>query len=149
MTPTSTPTAKDSLIQTFFAYSRTFEDIVKNDDAKPIVKFIYTPAILMDRGTPTYLLAAEADVIQAFSSLIAQLKEAGFHHSKLNSYSATILDEANGVGLISGTATRYKDAAESEILETFGFTYTLKKTDAGWKIIFGIIHDTATAIAFA
>ncbi len=43
MTPT--PSAKDSLIQTFFAYSKTFEEIVDNNDAEPIVPFIHTPAI--------------------------------------------------------------------------------------------------------
>jgi hypothetical protein len=101
----------------------------------------------MAPGDLPALLASEKAIIQGFSGLIAQLKAAGFHHSKLDSYSATILDEANGIGLISGTATRYKDAAESEILQTFGFTYTLRKTDAGWKIISGIIHDTATANA--
>lgn len=141
-----TPTDKDLVTDAFINYSKTFEKIVADNDPKDIIPFFHIPAILIAPEQDPVLLASETNIIVVFDKLIQQLKAAGFDHSKLNTISTKLLSPTEG--LVSGTATRYKDKAEKNILQEFGFTYTLRKTDQEWKIIAGIIHDQTTALKF-
>jgi hypothetical protein len=133
-------------IQTFLSYSQTFEQMVKTGDASIIVPFLHIPAILIAPDQDPILMASDSAITVVFGQLIQQLKDAQFDHSKLTSINAKGLSPTEVI--ISGTATRYKDAAETLILQSFGFTYTLRKSGIDWKIILGIIHGIETAITF-
>ncbi len=137
---------KDKVTQTFLIYSQTFEKLVAENNPSLILPFFHLPSILIAPEQEPVLMTSEEAVKQVFSQLIKQLTDYGFDHSKLNSLSTKILSEKEGI--VSGTATRYKDKEETEILQKFGFTYTLRNTGSEWKIIMGIIHDTETALNF-
>jgi len=135
-----------SALQTFSDYSQTFEGMVATGQAKVIAPFFFLPSILIAPSQEPLLMTAEHEVIRIFEQLIHQLKGAGFDHSKLTKVSAKELSSMEV--MISGTATRYQDQAETQILEEFGFTYTLRQSSMNWKIILGIIHGMKTAITF-
>lgn len=138
--------ATEQVTNTFLQYSQTFEKLVAENNPSLILPFLHLPSILIAPGQEPVLMTSEEAVKQVFSQLIKQLKDYGFDHSKLNSLSTKILSDKEG--MVSGTATRYKNKEETEILQEFGFTYTLRNTGSEWKIIMGIIHDTETALNF-
>jgi hypothetical protein len=70
---------------------------------------------------------------------IQKLSKQGYSYSQLHELEVKQL--RHNLAIVSGTATRHKE--NHEILDEFGFTYTLRKIPKGWKIIVGVIHDRA------
>lgn len=133
-------------LEIFKDYSQNFEVMVNREDATIILPFFYLPSILITPGQDPILMISEQQVIGVFQQLISTLKARHFHHSKLTQISTKELSAAEAI--ISGTAIRYQDQAENQVLEELGFTYTLCKKEMAWKIIVGIIHGTEAAITF-
>jgi hypothetical protein len=125
------------VLNTFFAYAKAFETL----DPNQVVKFFNTPAMLM---TPKdfALMLDEATIKLVFLQLFTDLKQKNFKESQLNRYQVTQLSENQAI--VSGAATRYdKDGA---VLEEFGLTYTLRLDNNQWKIVAGVLHDTAPLV---
>ncbi|HEY5138117.1 MAG TPA: hypothetical protein VIJ25_02190 [Methylococcales bacterium] len=121
-----------AVLKTFTDYSNDFGKL--EPDLMP--KYFHLPAMLMTSGEVA-LMTENSSVIGVFTQLFAQLEHAGFKESKLNSLQISLVSEKQSI--VSGVATRYKQ--NDSILEHFGLTYTLRRTDNSWKIIVGVLHD--------
>lgn len=129
----------DVVLKTFMSYAKAFETLVPS----AVLSYFHRPALLvspkksvaMTNWPMTFLILRK---------LMNDLRKQGYAKNKFQSIETKLLSDY--LALISGVATRYK--ADGSELESFGFTYTLCKTDKGWKIIVGVIHDIHAALKF-
>jgi pimeloyl-ACP methyl ester carboxylesterase len=122
----------DNIQSTFGAYAEAFNTLEPTE----VKDFFNKPSMLMTSNE--YVVMTDSDaVLNVFKKLMNELKDKDFKESKV--LSLDIKQLSDNQGLIVGTAKRF-DKADKEI-EHFGFTYTLRKVDAVWKIIAGVLHD--------
>jgi hypothetical protein len=125
-------------IKTIF---QKYTDAFNTKKASNLIPFFHYPTILIDRDKKPAFLGSIIGSIKArigLGGVIKELQKQGFDHSKLDDEpQVKLLSET--LGIITGNATRYK--TDHSPLESFGYTYTFRKTSEGWKIITGIIHD--------
>ena len=74
-----------------------------------------------------------------FTKLMADLKKQNFARSEIHEENTKVKLLSDNLATITGTATRYRK--DETKLESFDFTYTMRKVSDSWKIIIGIIHD--------
>jgi hypothetical protein len=124
------------ILATFREYTETF----RQKKAAPLLRFYAFPALMVDRDEKPKVLSNSVIAFIGLSLAIQKLKTQGYECSHLHELGAKQLRE--NLAIVSGTATRHDK--QKEIIDKFGFTYTLCKTDKNWKIIAGIIHDIET-----
>jgi ketosteroid isomerase-like protein len=118
--------------KTFGAYATAFNTL----DPTAVEPYFHKPAMLMT--SDQYVVMADSKAVLAvFNKLMSSLKDKNFKESKV--LSLEIKQLSDNQGLVVGAAKRFDK--ESKEIEHFGFTYTLRKTDQGWKIIVGVLHD--------
>jgi len=81
------------------------------------------------------------EVLGVFNMLMERLRKLNFTKSEIEG-SLKVTQLSDNQGLVSGVAKRFDK--EGKEIEHFGFTYTLRKVEKGWKIITGVIHDPET-----
>ncbi len=129
---------KQCVKETFKQYSDSFALL----DPQALVPFYHLPAILID-SKQVFSVNSEAEILGILTPMIEGLKHIGYTHSEITNLNAKLLSD--NTALVSGIGIRFKK--DGNELGKFGFTYTLRKTDQGWKIIAGIIHDTDKALS--
>ena len=77
-----------------------------------------------------------------FTKIVLDLKKQNYGRSETSPLQVKFL--ADNLASVSAVVTRY--TKDNQALNTFGFTYTLRKVGAQWKIIVGIIHNLVDAI---
>ena len=138
---------------TFMSYSVAFNTL----KAANVSGYFHLPAVLMaskeiQLTNPVELIKQVEfmnsidDVEDVFRKLFKYLKDNEFKRSTLDSMQIKMVSDNQAI--VVGVATRYRE--NKSVLEHFGFTYTLRKTDKSfkindvehnWKIITGVIHD--------
>jgi len=83
------------------------------------------------------VLATAADVEALLTQVMEGLKARGYARSELLDRHVKQMRE--NIALVSVGRIRY--ATDGRELERFGETYTVRKTEAGWKIVVAMIHD--------
>ena len=77
------------------------------------------------------------DSQNAFGPMIEDLKAIGFRRSALDLCNIRFLGPKLAVA-----STVWRRLGENDrLLETFGATYTLLETSAGWKVVMATLHD--------
>jgi ketosteroid isomerase-like protein len=126
------------IADTFQAYIKAFN----TKKGSNLLPFFHDPILLIDREKDPVIfdksIIGRIKSSIGFKKVFKDLEKSGFDHSELdNEPQVKLLSET--IGIITGNATRYK--TDHSVLERFGYTYTFRKTSAGWKIVVGIIHD--------
>lgn len=117
-------------------YYRAFSTLEMDE----ILRFFHQPFLFMGPAG-VFIVPTTADLADAFSPAVNDLRARGYGRSELNLEQLTILSTT--AALARGVALRYK--TDGDELEHAGVTYLLYKTDAGWKIAVLVLHDAGSA----
>jgi hypothetical protein len=121
-----------AVLEVFNNYNLAFRKL----DPKILVDFYYYPSILTD-NEQTILMFHPLVGYFVFGSVVKKFEMQNYGYSILNTITAKQMSE--NLALVSGRATRHRK--DDTPYEEFGFTYTFRKKDDKWKIIYGVIHD--------
>jgi ketosteroid isomerase-like protein len=121
------------ILKTFQDYTDTF----KQKNALALLPFYEFPALIVDRDEKPKVLSNPMIAAIGLHLTIQKLVKQGYACSKLHALEAKQV--RYNLAIVGGTATRHKENGDE--LDKFGFTYTLRKSSKGWKIVAGVIHD--------
>ena len=97
----------------------------------------FNPQHTFLHGETVFLAESLDDTKEAFAPMIENLREAGFRKSVLDLCNIKMLGPEMSI-----TTTLWRRLGENDtLLESFGATYTLLKTSAGWKVVVAAVHD--------
>jgi len=133
------PMARDAeaIIQTFTNYVQTFQAL---DPHAPLL-YCHVPCMFIS-PQGVRVMATAAEVIALFSQVMEGLKARSYARSELTDLHVHQMSE--NTAFVSVSRVRYK--SDGQELEQLGETYTLRRTDDGWKIAVAIIHDPDTVL---
>ncbi len=114
------------------AYVRAFETLRVDE----VVPFYELPCTFI-RPDGVWVVQDEATAIVLAAHLIDHAVAQGYHRTEV--LELTIRTLARDLAELSGVFVRY-DAAALEI-GRFGFTYIVRGSSDGWKIVVAIAHD--------
>lgn len=134
---TSKANEVETIHKTFLEYGETFKTL----NPLKVLAYYQFPAILIENGSkprtlPFWPFGWLVGLV-LFSVLMLELRRDQFQRSDITQLSVQQLSD--DLALVSGRATRFKK--DDTELKRFGFTYTMRKSQQGWKIIVGTIHD--------
>jgi ketosteroid isomerase-like protein len=131
-----TPEA-ESIKQTFNNYIQTFQSL----DPHGALPYFHVPCMFIPpRGVR--VLATAADIEALLIQVMAGLKARSYARSELTELH--VKQMSGNTALVSVSRIRY--ATDGRELDRLGETYTLRKTEAGWKIAVAMIHDPDTVL---
>lgn len=127
----------NNVIDTITEYNKAFAEL------KPsrLGSFYHYPSILI---TPETAVSINnwLKLWIVFTKISLDLKKQNYGRSETSPLNVKFL--AENLAVVSAVVTRY--TKDNQPLNTFGFTYTLPKVGAQWKIIVGIIHDVDAVV---
>ena len=110
-------------------------------DSKAIVPYFHQPCMMITRQG-LFMLASSMEIEGLLESMQENMKARGYARSAWAHQHVKLLNDSTAVA--SNVGVRYKmDGTE---LERIGATYTLRKTDDGWKIAVLIGHAPDTIL---
>jgi hypothetical protein len=126
-----------NVIETITEYNKAFANL------KPSIlgPFYHYPSILITPET-SVSINNWLKLWIVFTKIVLDLKKQNYGRSETSPLQVKFL--ADNLASVSAVVTRY--TKDNQALNTFGFTYTLRKVGAQWKIIVGIIHNLVDAI---
>ena len=83
------------------------------------------------------VMATAADIEALFRQLMASLKARSYARSELTALHVHQLSET--IAMVSVSRVRYN--TDGQELERLGETYTLRRTEDGWKIVVAMMHN--------
>lgn len=104
---------------------------------KALLPFYHYPSMLISPDK-SVVIKNGLEAWLVFTKLMADLKRQNFDRSEIHN-NTKVKFLSDNLAIITGAATRYKK--DNTELESFDFTYTMRKVSDRWKIIVGIIHD--------
>jgi len=118
--------------ETLRAYVSAFEKLVP----EPICAFYHLPCMFI---VPTGVLAAsDASAAHTIASLLIQhARSQGYRRTEIHDISTRSL--ASNLAAVTGVFVRFN--ANDEEIGRLGFTYTMRQTPAGWRIVVAMVHD--------
>ena len=121
-----------NVIETITEYNKAFANL------KPSIlgPFYHYPSILITPET-SVSINNWLKLWIVFTKIVLDLKKQNYGRSETSPLQVKFL--ADNLASVSAVVTRY--TKDNHALNTFGFTYTLRKVGVQWKIIVGIIHD--------
>jgi hypothetical protein len=122
----------EAITQTFATYVQTFQTL----DPHMTLPYFHIPCMFIP-PQGVRVLATAADVEALLIQVMKGLKTRGYARSELTGLHAHQMSE--NTALVSVSRARYK--SDGQELERLGETYTLRRTDNGWKIVVAMIHD--------
>jgi ketosteroid isomerase-like protein len=128
---------EEAIAQTFTNYIQTFETI----DPHATLPYFHVPCIFIP-PQGVRVLATAADVEALLTQVMEGLKARSYARSELTDLHVHQMSE--NTALVSVSRVRYK--SDGQELERLGETYTLRRTDDGWKIALAMIHDPDTVL---
>ena len=123
---------EEAIAQTFTDYLETFQKL----DSRATLPYFHVPCMFIP-PQGVRVLATAADVEALLTQVMEGLKARGYARSELLDRHVKQMSE--NIALVSVGRVRY--ATDGRELERFGETYTVRKTEAGWKIVVAMIHD--------
>ena len=126
-----------NVIETITEYNKAFANL------KPSIlgPFYHYPSILITPET-SVSINNWLKLWIVFTKIVLDLKKQNYGRSETSPLQVKFL--ADNLASVSAVVTRY--TKDNQALNTFGFTYTLRKVGPQWKIIVGIIHNLVDAI---
>jgi len=128
---------EEAITQTFCNYIRTFQAL---DPLAPLPYF-HVPCMFIP-PQEVRVLATAADVEALLTQVMEGLKARSYARSELTELH--VKQMSGNTALVSVSRVRY--ATDGRELERLGETYTLRKTEDGWKIAVAMIHDPDTIL---
>jgi uncharacterized NTF2-like protein DUF6841 len=123
---------EEAITQTFTNYIETFQKL----NPHVTLPYFHVPCMFIP-PQGVRVLATAADVEALLTQVMEGLKARGYARSELLDRHVKQMSE--NIALVSVGRVRY--ATDGRELERFGETYTVRKTEAGWKIVVAMIHD--------
>lgn len=128
----------NEVLETFNQYGEAFS-LLK---PRALLSFYHYPSMLISHDK-SVVIKNGFEAWLVFTKLMADLKKQNFARSEIHEEKTKVKFLSDNLATITGTATRYRK--DGTILESFDFTYTMRKVSDQvsdhWKIIVGIIHD--------
>jgi ketosteroid isomerase-like protein len=128
---------EEAITQTFTNYIQTFQTI----DPHATLPYFHVPCMFIP-PQGVRVLATAADVEALLTQVMEGLKARSYARSELTDLHVHQMSE--NTALVSVSRVRYK--SDGQELERLGETYTLRRTDDGWKIAVAMIHDPDTVL---
>ena len=122
-------------IDIFWSYTRAFQAF----DAKAVATFFHEPSMLV---TPRGVLALPNTwaVEQAYAEIMDQLRGGPYASTEFSSARERVLSDE--LVELSGNGT-WVDRDGRRYMP-FGFTYTLRQTELGYRIVVALVHAPGT-----
>ena len=133
------PMAQDEaeITQTFTNYVQTFQTLAPH----ATLPYFHVPCMFIP-PQGVRVLATAADVEALLTQVMEGLKARSYARSEVMDLH---VKQMNGnTALVSVSRVRY--ATDGRELERLGETYTLRRTEGGWKIAVAMIHDPDTIL---
>lgn len=128
------------ITQTFTCYVQTFQTL----EPYATLPYCHVPCMFIS-PQGIRVMATAAEVVTLFTQAMQGLKARSDARSELTDLHVHQMSE--NTAFVSVSRVRYKsDGSERERL---GETYTLRRTDDGWKIAVAMIHDPDTMLRCA
>jgi hypothetical protein len=122
-------------IDTFWSYTRAFQAL----DAKAVATFFHEPAMMITaRGV--LALPNTWAVEHAYADIMDQLRGGLYASTEFSSVSERVLSDE--LVELAGNGT-WVDR-EGRRYMPFGFTYTLRRTELGYRIVVALVHAPRT-----
>jgi ketosteroid isomerase-like protein len=128
---------EEAITQTFTHYIQTFQRL----DPHATLPYFHVPCMFIP-AQGVRVLATAADVEALLAQVMEGLKARSYARSELMDFH--VKQMSGNTALVSVSRVRY--ATDGRELERLGETYTLRKTEDGWKIAVAMIHDPDTVL---
>jgi ketosteroid isomerase-like protein len=126
-----------AITQTFANYIQTFQRL----DPHATLPYFHLPCMFIP-PQGVRVLATAADVEALLTEVMEGLKARSYARSEL--MDLRVKQMSGNTALVSVSRVRY--ATDGRELEQSGETYTLRRTEGGWKIAVAMIHDSDTVV---
>src|SRR5262245_21694378 len=123
---------EEAITQTFNKYIQMFQTL----DPHATLPYFHVPCMFIP-PQGVRVLATAADVEALLIQVMESLKARGYARSALMELRVKTM--SGNTALVSVSRVRY--STDGRELERLGETYTLRKTEGGWKIAVAMIHD--------
>jgi ketosteroid isomerase-like protein len=123
---------EEAITQTFTNYTQTFQTL----DPRAVLPYFHFPCMFIP-PQGVRVLATAADVEALLTQVMESLKARSYARSELTELH--VKQMSGNTALVSVSRIRY--ATDGRELERVGETYTLRRTEGGWKIAVAMIHD--------
>ena len=123
---------EEAITQTFTNYTQTFQAL----DPRAVLPYFHFPCMFIP-PQGVRVLATAADVEALLTQVMESLKARSYAWSELTELH--VKQMSGNTALVSVSRIRY--ATDGRELERVGETYTLRRTEGGWKIAVAMIHD--------
>ena len=127
----------EAITQTFTKYIQTFQTLGPH----ATLPYFHVPCMFIP-PQGVRVLATAADVEALLTQVMEGLKARSYARSELTDLHVHQMSE--NTALVSVSRVRYK--SDGQELERLGETYTLRRTEGGWKIAVAMIHDPDTIL---
>jgi ketosteroid isomerase-like protein len=131
---------EEAITQTFTNYTQAFQTL----DPRAALSYFHIPCMFIP-SQGVRVLATAADVEALLTQVMEGLKARGYARSELTDFCVKLM--SGNTALVSVSRARY--APDGRELERLGETYTLRRTEGGWKIVVAMIHDPDTILRSA
>jgi ketosteroid isomerase-like protein len=128
---------EEAINQTFTHYIQTFQRL----DPHATLPYFHVPCMFIP-AQGVRVLATAADVEALLAQVMEGLKARSYARSELMDF--RVKQMSGNTALVSVSRVRY--ATDGRELERLGETYTLRRTEGGWKIAVAMIHDPDTVL---
>jgi ketosteroid isomerase-like protein len=128
---------EEAINQTFTHYIQTFQRL----DPQATLPYFHVPCMFIP-AQGVRVLATAADVEALLAQVMEGLKARSYARSELMDF--RVKQMSGNTALVSVSRVRY--ATDGRELERLGETYTLRRTEGGWKIAVAMIHDPDTVL---
>jgi ketosteroid isomerase-like protein len=126
-----------AITQTFADYIQTFQRL----DPHATLPYFHVPCMFIP-PQGVRVLATALDVEALLTEVMEGLKARSYARSEL--IDLHVKQMSANTALVSVSRVRY--ATDERELERLGETYTLRRTEGGWKIAVAMIHDPDTVL---
>jgi ketosteroid isomerase-like protein len=128
---------EQAITQTFTDYTQAFQTL----DPRATLPYFHVPCMFIP-PQGVRVLATAADVEAHLIQVMEGLKARSYARSELMDFH--VKQMSGNTALVSVSRVRY--ARNGRELERLGETYTLCRTEDGWKIAVAMIHDLDTIL---
>ena len=123
---------EEAIIQTFTNYTQTFQTL----DPHATLSYFHIPCMFIP-PQGVRVLATAVDIEALLTQVMESLKARSYARSEL--MHRYVKQMSGNTALVSVSRIRY--TTDGRELERVGETYTLRRTEGGWKIAVAMIHD--------